>query len=458
MVRLSVTYGDTHDVEKEHILVSHHQTLYYVRTCDYFHTTKPTKQKVPFLCDVGLTVKNEYGRLPRLDQLPEITQLLSIPEKKLLITADQAGTIVITGGPPKMDIIRRVCTGSEIVAMEHVQNKDLKASVKNPEEGVPLLVYAYRSISGVYGDGKSRIRFWNYKSNEMLAEIDLPSELNNILFCAETNQVLCCCRQGKIWKILPEATKGRGLGKPTMEFNWSKTDTLDVGAEGDHLMRLYSLDKSAGVLTVSQQGKLKMWHLAPTAMEYLEVDCLFHVGNCSKASLLHYKRVNPGSVCADDMKRLDLEDGDMLIVGGDELISFINPYDVDRPCIRRLDFREGVRCLTQWRNLVMVGTKSGLIIGIDPFSGVHQLKLQLGLNAEVEQLVGGVDVLRGINSCGRLAVWALKGIDVVRLVELDAPAHVIHNVGASQLPSGHNHLGAGNLEVLRRTEKGQERY
>lgn len=108
-----------------------------------------------------------------------------------------------------------------------------------------------------------------------------------------------------------------------------------------------------------------MWHLHPTFQSHLELDCLYHVGNCSKSLFLHYKRTNPGSLCADDVKRLEIEDGDMLIVGGDEQICFVNPYDLERPCIRRLDFREGVRALTQWRNLVMVGTKCGLIIGSD---------------------------------------------------------------------------------------------
>ena len=53
----------------------------------------------------------------------------------------------------------------------------------------------------------------------------------------------------------------------------------------------------------------------------------------------------------------------MLIVTGDIVISFLNPFDIDRPVIRRLDVKEGIAGLTQWQNLVMVGTKRGQIIG-----------------------------------------------------------------------------------------------
>ncbi len=117
----------------------------------------------------------------------------------------------------------------------------------------------------------------------------------------------------------------------------------------------------------------------------------------------------------------------MFIVGGNNTIAFLNPFDTEKPCMRRLEIREGIRCLTQWRNLVMVGTKCGYILGIDPFSGVHQLKLQLGINAPVEAMVGGEQLLRAVNDRGRLAVWTLKAVEVVRLVEME-----FHGVGFPQ--------------------------
>ncbi len=76
----------------------------------------------------------------------------------------------------------------------------------------------------------------------------------------------------------------------------------------------------------------------------------------------------------------------------------------------------------------------------------------------MEQVVGGPDLLRAINDRGRLAIWALKGVEVVRVVELETENTTIHNVASSQLASGHMHIGAGSYEVLRRCEKGQERY
>lgn len=57
-----------------------------------------------------------------------------------------------------------------------------------------------------------------------------------------------------------------------------------------------------------------------------------------------------------------------------------------------------------------------LFPGIDPFSGVHQLKLQLG-TGPIPQLIGGSEYLRAVNERGVLAVWAVKGNEVVRLVE-----------------------------------------
>ncbi len=65
-------------MEREYILVSYRTKVFYIRTCDYFHSVKPTNLKVPFLCDVA-SMKNLYGKQPRPDQLNEVSHLMNVP-------------------------------------------------------------------------------------------------------------------------------------------------------------------------------------------------------------------------------------------------------------------------------------------------------------------------------------------------------------------------------------------
>ena len=121
-----------------------------------------------------------------------------------------------------------------------------------------------------------------------------------------------------------------------------------------------------GLLSLSQSGYLKMWNLSKVAnpILYLSVDCLFHVGNCASVLLLGYKR-NGVPKSANSEKSDNIDDGDMLIAAGDTKLAFLNPYDVQRPVLRRLEVEEGILCVAQWRNLLMLGTKTGAIIGSD---------------------------------------------------------------------------------------------
>lgn len=92
---------------------------------------------------------------------------------------------------------------------------------------------------------------------------------------------------------------------------------------------------------------------------------------------------------------------------------------------------------------------------MDPFSGVHQIKLQLGVHSPIDAIIGGAELLRAVNNRGRLACWALKGVEVVRVAELETDCAEVFNSASSKLPSGHMHIGSGSYEVLRRGQKGQ---
>ncbi len=123
-----------------------------------------------------------------------------------------------------------------------------------------------------------------------------------------------------------------------------------------------SSGQSQGVLSLSQSGVLKMWEMTSQGPQtYLDVDALYHVGNCVKTLFLHYKRIRPPTV--GESNKVDVEDGDMIIIAGNEKLAFLNPYDAQKPVLRRLSIPEGHVSMAQWRNLVMVGTKAGAIIG-----------------------------------------------------------------------------------------------
>ena len=48
----------------------------------------------------------------------------------MLVTADQNGTIVVTEGPPKMRMCRRICLGSEVTAMDVICNPNWKLHLR----------------------------------------------------------------------------------------------------------------------------------------------------------------------------------------------------------------------------------------------------------------------------------------------------------------------------------------
>ncbi len=159
-----------------------------------------------------------------------------------MITADQNGTVVITTGAPEMTVMRRSCKGSEMTALEHIQDATFRAAIKDGAP-LPLLAYAYRSISGVNGDGKSRVAFWNYKANETLAEIDVDSEINELLYVPSLNQVLCATYAGRIYKIERNVVHGRGPAAPSQEYQLVAHDPTPMGVqtEGWMLLKQYEM-------------------------------------------------------------------------------------------------------------------------------------------------------------------------------------------------------------------------
>lgn len=68
----------------------------------------------------------------------------------------------------------------------------------------------------------------------------------------------------------------------------------------------------------------------------------------------------------------------------------------------------------------------------------------------MDALVGAGKLLRGLSESGRLAVWAVKQGQVVRVGEVEAAVQGVCNVASSQLPSGSLQIGGGSYEVTRR--------
>lgn len=211
-----------------------------------------------------------------------------------------------------------------------------------------------------------------------------------------------------------------------------------------------------GILACSQSGKLKMWNIFPEFKLALDLDALHHVGTTQKVHLLHFRRQLPPSSILDARNILTLSKSDLLIVGGNETLSFVDPKE--KKVLRRLDFPIGVESLAQWRNLCMVGGKFGHIFGLDPLSGVTQLTLQFS-TLRIVEMVGGDTVLRAVTERGKLGLWAMKQNNVVKLGDLDSEFNgTCYNPGEATIASGHLHTGTGNFEVLRRMEAGQERW
>lgn len=429
------------DIEREYMLIANRTSVFFIRTCDFYHTVKPTKQKIPHLCELS-ALKTTYGSRPRYDQMNTIQHLINVPQNHLMIAADMNGTVTVTSGPPKMDIIRKHCIGSEITALEYICDKNFKAPLREQHDGsgVSLLVLAFRSISSAAGNSKSRIRLWNFRSNEIITDFDIADEITQFAYSQTLGSLFCSTWRGRIFQIVHDPSPE----SKTQGYKLSPT-ACDLGMEGRNLIREFQIGDTNGILSLSQSGYLKLWDLssgsASAAEKYLECDALYHVGNCASTMILHYHRTRAVPV---DQKKLEIDEGDMLIVTGNTKLCFLNPFDQNKPCLRRLEIPEYVSSIAQWRNLVMLGTKPGVIIGIDPFSGVQQIRVQLGIHAPVKQIVGGPDLLRAINDRGRLAIWALKGVEVVRVVELETEGCTVHNFASSKLPSVHVHMGSGD--------------
>ena len=90
-----------------------------------------------------------------------------VPGKNLLILATQNGNVVVTNGAPKMNHIRKMGVGSEITAMEYISNKEFRISLRDGQP-TPLIAFAFRTISSISGDAKSRIRVWSFRDNEIM--------------------------------------------------------------------------------------------------------------------------------------------------------------------------------------------------------------------------------------------------------------------------------------------------
>lgn len=76
MVLLSVISGE--DDTREHMIVANHTRVYLVKTQDFWHSVKPTKQHVSFCCDVDSEGTQVGAQKPRLDQLSEISHMRNV--------------------------------------------------------------------------------------------------------------------------------------------------------------------------------------------------------------------------------------------------------------------------------------------------------------------------------------------------------------------------------------------
>ncbi len=68
---------NANDIEKEYMLIANRTSVFFIRTCDFYHTVKPTKQKVPFLCELA-PLKTQYGCRPRFDQMNTVSHLINV--------------------------------------------------------------------------------------------------------------------------------------------------------------------------------------------------------------------------------------------------------------------------------------------------------------------------------------------------------------------------------------------
>ena len=76
MVLLAVVNGE--DTDREHMIVANHNRVYLVKTQDFWHSVKPTRQQVAFCCDVDMEGLKSSQQKPRLDSLSEISHMRNV--------------------------------------------------------------------------------------------------------------------------------------------------------------------------------------------------------------------------------------------------------------------------------------------------------------------------------------------------------------------------------------------
>lgn len=80
-------------VDREYILLAHKSCLYHVRSVDYAHVVKPTRQRVSMVQDLG-TVPSAYGKKPRGDQMSTISHLVNVTSADVCADFARSGTVL----------------------------------------------------------------------------------------------------------------------------------------------------------------------------------------------------------------------------------------------------------------------------------------------------------------------------------------------------------------------------
>ncbi len=154
-----------------------------------------------------------------------------------MVAGDLNGTITVTKGCPKMNIERKMCVGSEITALEYIYHRGFRAPMRENNEAVPVLAVAFRSISSAAANAKSRIRLWDYRSNQTLADFDVSSEITQFCWSQKMATLFCSTWKGLIYKITHEPNIKKDQG-----YVFAPTQ-CDLAMEGRNLIREYTLGR-----------------------------------------------------------------------------------------------------------------------------------------------------------------------------------------------------------------------
>ena len=99
--------------------------------------------------------------------------------------------------------------------MEFVEDSDFKAHLNFDPKA--LVVMAFRSISPAGADGRGSIRFWNYRTNEILFNLNIESEVTNMVYFPRFKKIYCACWNGSIFAIESAASKSATEGAESSE-------------------------------------------------------------------------------------------------------------------------------------------------------------------------------------------------------------------------------------------------